>query len=109
MLLVACVQFGFHARSHLYSAADVRDWRPDFIERIVVLAIGVAMVMAPPAGSSESAWRWAATGIALAAATGEAVWIFFTTSWGRRANRTARDWFRPTRHAETGEREVTDA
>lgn len=30
-LLVACIQFGFRARSYLYSAADVRDWRPDFI------------------------------------------------------------------------------
>ena len=67
------------------------------------------MVMAPPAGSSEPGWRWAAVGIALAAGIAEAVWIFFTTSWGRRANRTARDRFRRTRHAETGEREVTDA
>jgi hypothetical protein len=139
VLLVACIQFGFHARSHLYSAADVRDWRPDFIERheralklqqaadyekwcqwerrgrfaynaaIVVLAVGVAMVMAPPVHSSEPAWRWAATGIALAAGAAEAIWIFFTTSWGRRAARIARELSRPTRHAETGDREVTDA
>jgi hypothetical protein len=26
MLLVASLQFGFHARQHLYSAADVADW-----------------------------------------------------------------------------------
>jgi hypothetical protein len=139
VLLVACIQFGFHARSHLYSAADVRDWRPDFIERhepalklqqaadyekwcqwerrgrfaynaaIVVLAIGVAMVMAPPMHGSEPAWRWAAAGIALAAGAAEATWIFFTTGWGRRASLGARRWSRPTRHAETGEREVTDA
>jgi len=34
VLFVACIQFGFHARMHLYSAADVRDWRPDVFEWI---------------------------------------------------------------------------
>lgn len=29
-LLIATVQFGFKARSYLYSAADVQAWRPDF-------------------------------------------------------------------------------
>jgi hypothetical protein len=27
--LVACIQFGFRARSYLYSAADIDAWRPD--------------------------------------------------------------------------------
>jgi hypothetical protein len=145
VLLVACIQFGFHARAHLYSAADVRDWRPDFIERheralklqqaadyekwcqwerrsrftynaaIVVLAVGVAMVVAPRAGSAEPAWRWAAAAIALAAAVAEAMWIFFTTRPGIRAGRAARAWarraltFRPGQQRDTGEQEVTDA
>jgi hypothetical protein len=26
ILMVASLQFGFHARQHLYSAADIRDW-----------------------------------------------------------------------------------
>lgn len=34
VLLVACIQFGFHARMHLYSAGDLRDWRPDVFEWI---------------------------------------------------------------------------
>jgi hypothetical protein len=132
VLLVACIQFGFHARGHLYSAADLHDWRPDFIERheralklqqaadyakwsqwerrarvaynaaIVVLAVAVAMVMTPPTGAAEPQWRWTAAGIALAAAVAEGAWIFFTTQRGHRAGSAARQWFR--RAPNTGRR-----
>lgn len=108
ILLVACIQFGFRARSYLYSAADVRDWRPDFIAEparkealktdqrtdfeqweawdrragraynlaICVLAIGIALAVAPPPGVSEPGLRWLAVAIALAAGAAEATWIF---------------------------------
>jgi hypothetical protein len=77
-LLIATVHFGFQARSYLYSAADVNDWRPDFFSTlqdlmaedqrrdygkweswdrragwaydlaVCVLAAGIALVVAPP-------------------------------------------------------------
>jgi hypothetical protein len=108
ILLVACIQFGFRARSYLYSAADVGAWRPDFIASpdfkelmkkdqsthftqweawdrragraynlaICVLAVGIALAVAPRAGASEPAWRWIASAIALGAGAAEAGWIF---------------------------------
>jgi hypothetical protein len=81
-LLIATVHFGFQARSYLYSAADMQDWRPDFFssledlmaedqrrdylkwERwekragwaydlaVCLLAAGMALVVAPPAFES---------------------------------------------------------
>jgi len=104
-LLVACVQFGFRARSYLYSAADVAAWRPDcnvqfpdVLKRdqidefecwqvwekragraynlaICVLAVGVALVVAPPANGQEAAWRWLASAFAFTAGAAEALWI----------------------------------
>lgn len=109
VLLVASLQFGFNARQHLYSAADVAAWwvqedlvQPGRAERlqreqhkdyeswqrwssksrmaynagITVLAVGVALVLAPPQSGehSEATLRWIATGIAAAGAFGEVAW-----------------------------------
>lgn len=123
VLLVACIQFGFHARMHLYSAADVRDWRPDVFDHleaalkqqqaddygkwkrwehrarmaynvaIVVLAIGVALVLAPPhPASREAALRWAGSAIAVAGAAAESAWIVATTKHGQELSQKLREW-----------------
>lgn len=105
VLLVACVQFGFRARSYLYSAADIGAWRPDFREKfedvlkrdqiddfgrwrvwerragraynlaICVLAVGVALAVAPLAHSHQAGLRWLASAVALAGGVAEAIWI----------------------------------
>ena len=112
-LLVACIQFGFRARSYLYSSADTQAWRPDFYAKfsdvlrreqagairqwntwerragwsynlaICILALGVALTVAPPAGAAQPGFRWAGSGVAVAAALGEAAWI---------GSRRARAW-----------------
>jgi len=109
VLLVASLQFGFTARQHLYSAADVAAWwaqedldqpgRSERLQReqhrdyttwerwsskarmaynagITVLAVGVALVLAPPhsAHHSEAVLRWIAAAAAAAGALGEIVW-----------------------------------
>jgi hypothetical protein len=104
-LLIASVQFGFHARARLYSAAEIRDWRPDFFEKkqdilaeqqrfheaqwelwadrarltynaaICILAVSLAMTVAPSHGSKEVALRWSASALALAGGVAEVSWI----------------------------------
>lgn len=109
ILLVSSLQFGFHARQHLYSAADVAAWwtpedlavkgRADRLRReqhvnytrwehsvirartaynagIVVLAVGMAFVLAPPKTlhGAESAFRWTAALLAIVGAIGELSW-----------------------------------
>jgi hypothetical protein len=108
-LLVTSLQFGFTARQHLYSAADVAAWwaqedlgEPGRLQRlreeqhvnyalwerwgtkarmaynsgITVLAVGIALVLAPPssAGGSEAVLRWTAAAVAAAGALGEVAW-----------------------------------
>jgi hypothetical protein len=103
VLLVACIQFGVQARGYLYSAADLKAWLPDFpLEdlkaqqaghfdkwkkwdyragrtynlAICVLALGVALTVAPSGGGArQDGFRWAASAIALAAGAAEAAWI----------------------------------
>jgi hypothetical protein len=109
ILLVTSLQFGFHARQHLYSAADVAAWwtqedlaepgRPERLQReqhrdyahwerwsakaritydagITVLAVGLALVLAPPhsAEQSQAVFRWIASALAAAGALGELAW-----------------------------------
>jgi hypothetical protein len=109
LLLVASLQFGFHARRYLYSGADVAAWwspedlaepgRSERLERdqhndfdrwaresskargtynagIAVLAVGLALVLAPPhsAGSAQAILRWIAAAVAFAGAFGELAW-----------------------------------
>jgi len=131
-LLIATVQFGFRARSYLYSAADVEAWRPDFFadkdlnnvlaknqrddygnwqrwERaagraydaaICVLAVGLALTVAPPVsaasgqpvGGGEAGFRWAAFALALAAGAAELSWVT-VNRFGKRIKAL----FRPTK------------
>jgi hypothetical protein len=103
VLFVACIQFGYQARGYLYSAAEVKAWLPDlpvealkdqqaghfgkwgkwnrWAERtynlaICVLALGVALTVAPSGGGTrQDGFRWAASAIALVAGAAEAAWI----------------------------------
>ena len=113
-LLVACVQFGFRARSYLYTRADLEAWIPGphnqryedafarqqradwanwlkwhgkarftYNSAIVLLAIGLALVIAPPTAypvpgnltGAERIIRWVGAAFALPAAAGELWWI----------------------------------
>jgi len=122
VLLVASVQFGFHARQHLYSAADVAAWwtaedlaqpgRTDRLQReqhadyatweqwstkarmayntgIVILAVGVALMLAPPhsADRAQAAFRWTAAAVAATAALGELTWSLIPILRGWLASR----------------------
>ncbi len=124
VLLVACVQFGFQARSYLYSAADIVAWRPDFPyenalkdqqarhfklwqkwERraggaydlaICALAVGVALTVAPPRyGAAEAGLRWSASLLALVAGAAEAAWIASGQRRVRQGRRRALPGTRP--------------
>jgi hypothetical protein len=107
-LLIATVHFGFQARSYLYSAADVRDWRPDFLaaledvmatdqrrdylhwERwdkragwtydlaVCFLAAGIALVVAPPLAGTEAGFRWGAFAVAITAGVAQLGWVVST-------------------------------
>jgi len=127
-LLVACVQFGFRARSYHYSRADLEAWLPGphnqryedaFADQqkadwqdwltwhgrarftynlaIVLLAVGLALVIAPPASypapgvltGTERAIRWIGAAFALAAGAGELWWIGRDLYSERRARKTA--------------------
>jgi hypothetical protein len=107
ILLVTSLQFGFRARSYLYSGEDVASWwtRDEMDRRlenlaqtqrddfelwmrwsarargaynlgIVVLAIGIAAVLAPPHSTeqSQAAFRWIAAAFAAVGALGEFCW-----------------------------------
>lgn len=110
LLFVTCVQFGFHARRHLYSFADISAWWSDEEMRdhrdllreeqnadfqlwnrwrgraytaysggMVMLWLGVALVLVPPARSTspDTEFRWAAAAVAVGAAVVEAVWSMY--------------------------------
>jgi hypothetical protein len=110
ILLVASLQFGFHARGYLYSGEDLHAWwtaeelerRSDELQQtqhdhfdlwkqwsakarlaynagIIVLAVGIALLLAPPHSvvHAEAILRWIAAALAGLGALGEFGWGAF--------------------------------
>ncbi|MGW2549807.1 hypothetical protein [Streptomyces sp. NPDC001635] len=102
--LLLSIQLGYQARQWIYSYEDLQNWTgeqrpgPQFLERqrddykkgrkrlywagiaynlgTVLLAFGVASVLAPGGSGGLAVWRWAATVLVMIAAVGEVIWTF---------------------------------